>query len=261
MKFFISVFLMLSSIASSQSIDDILKGKHRSEKNKARDIYRNPKETLNFFGIKNDMTVVELSPGGGWYQEIIGPYLRKNGKYISATYDPESKNERTRDRYSKERDKLNSQKKLYGDVLMVPINAAVYGEENSADLVVSFRNYHNWSGNSEFEKLRAIYKTLKPGGVLGITDHRSNSTKDEKGYACEPCLIDDAEAVGFKYIGSSQINANPMDTKDYPGGVWNLPPTLSENGLKKTQIKKMQKKFLSIGESDRFTIKFIKPSE
>jgi len=96
---------------------------------------------------------------------------------------------------------------------------------------------------------------------LGITDHRSNSTKDEKGYACEPCLIDDAEAVGFKYIGSSQINANPMDTKDYPGGVWNLPPTLSENGLKKTQIKKMQKKFLSIGESDRFTIKFIKPSE
>ena len=96
---------------------------------------------------------------------------------------------------------------------------------------------------------------------MGITDHRSNSTKDEKGYACEPCLIDDAEAVGFEYIGSSQINANPMDTKDYPGGVWNLPPTLSENGLKKTQIKKMQKKFLSIGESDRFTIKFIKPSE
>ena len=109
--------------------------------------------------------------------------------------------------------------------------------------------------------MRAIYKTLKPGGVLGITDHRSNSTKDEKGYACEPCLIDDAEAVGFEYIGSSQINANPKDTKDYPGGVWNLPPTLSENGLKKTQIKKMQKKFLSIGESDRFTIKFIKPSE
>ena len=102
---------MLSSIVSSQSLDDILKGKHRSEKNKARDIYRNPKETLNFFGIKNDMTVVELSPGGGWYQEIIGPYLRKNGKYISATNDPESKNERTRDRYSKEKDKLNSQKK------------------------------------------------------------------------------------------------------------------------------------------------------
>ena len=106
------------------------------------------------------MTVVELSPGGGWYQEIIGPYLRKMENISALPGDPESKNERTRDRYSKERDKLNG-KKLYGDVLMVPINAAVYGEENSADLVVSFRNYHNWSGNSEFEKLRAIYKTLK----------------------------------------------------------------------------------------------------
>ena len=108
MKFFLLTILILSSIVNSQSIDDILKGKHRSEKNRARDIYRNPKETLNFFGIKNDMTVVELSPGGGWYQEIIGPYLRKNGKYISASYDPESKNERTRERYSTEKDKLNN---------------------------------------------------------------------------------------------------------------------------------------------------------
>jgi len=262
MKFIIIffTFISISTNIYSQTLDEVLSGKHRSSKNKARDIYRNPKETLNFFGIKSNMTVVELSPGGGWYQEILGPFLRKKGTYVSATYDANSDNERSRERFKNEKNKLEGNKDLYGNFKMVAIGADVYGEENSADMVLSFRNYHNWSGNSEFEKLRAIYKTLKPGGIFGITDHRSSTTKDENGYACEPCMIDDAKAIGFIYVGASQINANSKDTKDHPGGVWNLPPTLSENGLKSSQVKKMQKKYKSIGESDRFTLKFKKPN-
>ena len=105
-----------------------------------------------------------------------------------------------------------------------------------------------------------MFNTLKPGGVLGITDHRSETIIDEKGYTCEPCMIKDAEAIGFIYVGSSQINSNSKDTKDYPGGVWNLPPTLSKNGLDKAGLKKRQKAFKEIGESDRYTLKFIKPT-
>ena len=243
----------------SQTLEEIIDSKHRSKENKARDQYRHPLETLKFFGIKNTMTVVEIYPGGGWYQEILAPFLKNKGQYISATFDEGSDNERTRERYQNEEKKLTSNKDLYGNVIMVPMTGSVYGDEESADMVLTFRNYHNWIGNSEFEKLRSIYKTLKPGGILGVTDHRSNSIIDEKGYSCEPCMIKDAEAVGFVYVASSQINANPKDTKDYPIGVWNLLPTLSEEGLDKKTIKSKQRQLKLIGESDRYTLKFIKP--
>lgn len=260
-KFFLTIAFIFSTIqfGYTQSLKDVIDGEHRSKENKSRDTFRHPIETLEFFGITNKMTVVEIYPGGGWYQEILAPYLKNNGQYISATYDPNSEDERTRDRYKNEKQRLASNKDLYGKVEMVSMNASVYGKEESADMVVTFRNYHNWTGTSEFEKLRSIYKTLKPGGVLGITDHRSNSTLDEKGYSCEPCMIKDAEAVGFVYIGSSQINANPKDPKNHPGGVWNLLPTLSTNGLDADNLKKKQRQLKLIGESDRYTLKFIKP--
>ena len=257
-KVVIYIGLILATI-SAQSLEDVISGDHRSAKNKARDVYRNPLETLNFFGISNTMTVVELNPGGGWYQEILAPYLKDRGQYITATYDANSESEYRRNSYKAEMKRLKNNKKLYGEPVVVSLSGSVYGEEESADMVLSFRNYHNWVGKSEFEKLRAIYNTLKSGGVFGVTDHRSGSTKDEKGYTCEPCLIRDAEAIGFRYVGASQINANPKDTKDYPGGVWNLPPTLSERGLEKASIKKLQKKYKQIGESDRYTLKFVKP--
>ena len=257
-KVVIYIGLILATI-SAQSLEDVISGDHRSAKNKARDVFRNPLETLNFFGISNTMTVVELNPGGGWYQEILAPYLKDRGQYITATYDANSESEYRRNSYKAEMKRLKSNKKLYGEPVVVSLSGSVYGEKESADMVLSFRNYHNWVGKSEFEKLRAIYNTLKSGGVFGVTDHRSGSTKDEKGYTCEPCLIRDAEAIGFRYVGASQINANPKDTKDYPGGVWNLPPTLSERGLEKASIKKMQKKYKQIGESDRYTLKFVKP--
>ena len=257
-KVVIYIGLILATI-SAQSLEDVISGDHRSAKNKARDVFRNPLETLNFFGISNTMTVVELNPGGGWYQEILAPYLKDRGQYITATYDANSESEYRRNSYKAEMKRLKNNKKLYGEPVVVSLSGSVYGEKESADMVLSFRNYHNWVGKSEFEKLRAIYNTLKSGGVFGVTDHRSGSTKDEKGYTCEPCLIRDAEAIGFRYVGASQINANPKDTKDYPGGVWNLPPTLSERGLEKASIKKMQKKYNQIGESDRYTLKFVKP--
>lgn len=257
-KVVIYIGLILATI-SAQSLEDVISGDHRSAKNKARDVFRNPLETLNFFGISNTMTVVELNPGGGWYQEILAPYLKDRGQYITATYDANSESEYRRNSYKAEMKRLKNNKKLYGEPVVVSLSGSVYGEKESADMVLSFRNYHNWVGKSEFEKLRAIYNTLKSGGVFGITDHRSGSTKDEKGYTCEPCLIRDAEAIGFRYVGASQINANPKDTKDYPGGVWNLPPTLSERGLEKASIKKLQKKYKQIGESDRYTLKFVKP--
>ena len=241
-KVVIYIGLILATI-SAQSLEDVISGDHRSAKNKARDVFRNPLETLNFFGISNTMTVVELNPGGGWYQEILAPYLKDRGQYITATYDANSESEYRRNSYKAEMKRLKNNKKLYGEPVVVSLSGSVYGEKESADMVLSFRNYHNWVGKSEFEKLRAIYNTLKSGGVFGVTDHRSGSTKDEKGYTCEPCLIRDAEAIGFRYVGASQINANPKDTKDYPGGVWNLPPTLSERGLEKASIKKMQKKY------------------
>ena len=259
-RFSITLSLLLfGQLGFSQSLQDVIDGDHRSEKNKARDKYRNPIETLEFFGIKNTMTVVEISPGGGWYQEILAPFLNKNGAYISATYDPKSEVKRDRDRYKSEKKRLAARKDLYGNAIMVSMVGDVYGDKESADMILSFRNYHNWVGSSEFEKLRAMFNTLKAGGVLGITDHRSNTTVDKKGYTCEPCLIKDAEAVGFVYLGSSQINANPKDTKDHPGGVWNLPPTLSKNGLSKEKIEQAQIKYKNIGESDRYTLKFAKP--
>ena len=257
-KSLLFLFIILALI-NAQTLDDVINSEHRSAKNKARDQYRNPVETLNFFGIKNNMTVVELNPGGGWYQEILAPFLKDKGKYVSATYDPDSESEYRRNSYQAEMKRLKANKKIYGKPLVVSLSGEAYGKEESADMVLSFRNYHNWVGSSEFEKLRAVFKTLKPGGVFGITDHRSDSTVDDKGYTCEPCMIRDAEVVGFIYAGSSQINANPKDTKDYPGGVWNLPPSLRDRGLKKSEIKKMQKLYKQIGESDRYTLKFIKP--
>ena len=257
-KSFLLLFV-ISTLINAQTLDDVINSEHRSAQNKARDQYRNPVETLNFFGIKNNMTVVELNPGGGWYQEILAPFLKDKGKYVSATYDPDSESEYRRNSYQAEMKRLKANKKIYGKPLVVSLSGEAYGKEESADMVLSFRNYHNWVGSSEFEKLRAVFKTLKSGGVFGITDHRSDSTVDEKGYTCEPCMIRDAEVVGFIYVGSSQINANPKDTKDYPGGVWNLPPSLRDRGLKKSEIKKMQKLYKQIGESDRYTLKFIKP--
>jgi predicted methyltransferase len=233
---------------------------HRSEANRARDAWRHPAETLAFFGIKPTDTVVELWPGGGWYTEILAPYLAERGQLIVAA--PAG---RPTDSLNK---RLDGNAELYGKVQRANFPTLLGGTAvapGTADAVLTFRNVHNWRmGYMQPEKsdyseaaFREIYAMLKPGGVLGIEDHRlpeSASADREKtsGYIKVSTVRALAEKAGFRFAGASEINANPKDTADWPKGVWTLPPTLAEGDTDRA-------KYQAIGESDRMTLKFVKP--
>ena len=234
----------------------------RSPANKARDIYRHPAETLAFFGIKPSDTVVEIWPGGGWYTEILAPYLKDKGKLIVAA--PTGNASANIGRF------LDSDAAVYGQVGRANFPILMGGTgvaPGTADAVLTFRNVHNWRMGSykadgadySAEAFKELYAMLKPGGVLGIEDHRlPESASDEQerksGYIKVSTIRRLAEQAGFRFAGSSEINANPKDTKDYPRGVWTLPPRLAEGD-------KDREKYLAIGESDRMTLKFIKPAK
>ncbi|MBI3347054.1 MAG: class I SAM-dependent methyltransferase [Burkholderiales bacterium] len=223
---------------------------HRSVGNVARDAWRHPYETLSFFGIKPTDTVVELVPGGGWYTEILAPYLREQGQLYAA--DGGSA------RFKAKMDSMG----VYGKVKITAFDPAKgvfdIAPPGSADAVLTFRNVHNWmNGGTAQAVFDAAFKALKPGGVLGVEEHRlpASRTQDPKaptGYVQEATVIKFAEAAGFKLAGRSEINANPKDTADHPDGVWTLPPTYA---LK----DKDRAKYQAIGESDRMTLKFTKP--
>ena len=245
-----------------QQLDQILAGQHRDPKNAARDQYRHPKETLLFFGIEPNMAVVEVWPSAGWWTEILAPLLKDNGAYYAAYFATEWKN--TPD-FLKQREKdydamLAGRPELYGKVVKTKLLAPDWVEiapKGSADMVLTFRNVHNWAkaGNAD-AMFKAFYDALKPGGILGVKDHRAKpgtSFKDQidSGYMTEEYVIATAEKAGFKLAGKSEVNANPKDTKDYPSGVWTLPPTLRLGD-------KDREKYLAIGESDRMTLKFVK---
>ena len=239
----------------------VLAGEHRSEENKARDKYRHPAETLAFFSVTPDATVVEIWPGGGWYTEILAPYLYDEGRYITAGFDVASNIEFIRLAAERFQAKLDANPEIYGKTettVLMPPNQLEFVPPNTADVVLTFRSVHNWmprgSQNMMFE---AMYAALKPGGVLGVVEHRGNPAipqdpEARTGYVNQDYVIELAEAAGFVLNGSSEINANPLDTKDHPEGVWTLPPTLrlEEQGLET---------WLGIGESDRTTLRFIKP--
>ena len=262
-KLILAAVLAASAATGTAHADDALKaaiaGKHRSEANAARDAARHPYETLTFFGIKPTMTVVELSPGGGWYTEILAPYLRDKGKLIGAGESPESTNAGARrygENYTK---KLASDAAVYGKVqrgLFEPPRAYNIAPAGSADMVLTFRNLHNWIGAGD-DKVKEIFtkvhETLKPGGVFGVVDHRLPASRAyaNNGYVHEAYVIKMAESVGFKLAGKSEINANPKDTADHNKGVWALPPTLTNKEVDR-------EKYMAIGESDRMTLKFVK---
>ncbi len=237
-------------------------GAHRSAENSARDKYRHPVETLSFFGIRPDMTVVEISPGGGgWYTEILAPFLRAQGKLIAANYDASSDVEYYRVNAAKYLDKLKARPDLYDRVDVIefaPPKKSELAPAGSVDMVVTFRNVHNWiEAGNEQQVFAAMFKALKPGGILGLVEHRGKPGMvgkewAMKGYVAEAETVRLAAQAGFKLVERSEINANPKDTKDYPKGVWTLPPTLEEGD-------KDREKYLSIGESDRMTLKFVKP--
>jgi predicted methyltransferase len=247
--------------ATEAALKNVAAGKHRSDANKARDPHRHPVETLSFFGIRDDMTVVEIFPSAGWYTEILAPFLKEKGTFYAAGLDPESSSEFARRSARAFRDKLDANPELYGKVkvtVLAPPDKTAIAPPGSADLVLTFRNIHNWmdAGNAD-QVFAAMYKALKPGGVLGVVEHRGDpkvpqDPKAESGYVNQDYAIKLAEKAGFRLVAASEINANPKDTKDHPRGVWTLPPNLA--------MKEQDRdKYRAIGESDRFTLKFVKP--
>jgi predicted methyltransferase len=234
----------------------------RSSEHKARDQYRHPVETLTFFGIRPNMTVVELWPFGGWYTEILAPYLHDHGKLYAAAMDPQSTSAGDQRYNTQLKTMLAAHPDKFDKVeltVLAPGKMQI-APDGSADLVLTFRNIHNWAwAGMEKQVFAAAYRALKPGGVLGVEEHRSNDpnfapTQRGQGYVGEQYAIDLIQSVGFRLAGRSDINRNPKDTKDYPRGVWTLPPTYAEGD-------KDRAKYAAIGESDRFTLKFVKPAQ
>jgi predicted methyltransferase len=235
----------------------------RTPANVQRDAFRHPYETLNFFGIRPDMTVVELAPGGGWYTEILAPYLREHGKLIAAGNElssPEAGERRAAERFLA---RMNANPAVYNKVALgvfAPPRKIELAPPGSVDMVLTFRNIHNWIPNGP-DKMKelfdSLYAVLKPGGVLGIEEHRlpAGATQDKEassGYMHEAYVIKLAEASGFKLAAKSEVNANAKDDASHKGGVWALPPTY-------TNKDEDRAKYAAIGESDRMTLKFIKP--
>jgi predicted methyltransferase len=235
----------------------------RSADFRARDSYRHPLETLQFFKLEPTMTVVEIWPGAGWYSEILAPLLRGRGHYIAAGFvvSDESSPRWRKDIAEDYAKKFDNAPQLYGHIEITELGAPnrwKMAEAGSADRVLTFRNIHNWmAGGYEKEMFAAIAAALKPGGILGVVEHRAkpDATLDQmkkSGYVTEAYVIALAASAGLKLEEKSEINANPKDSKDYPQGVWTLPPTLRLGDQDK-------QKYIDIGESDRMTLRFVKP--
>jgi predicted methyltransferase len=234
--------------------------KHRAAGHAERDKFRHPAETLDFFGLKPTMSVLEIGPGDGWYSELLAPALAKKGKLFATSADPNGPPEARGTFYGQRwKQFMDRSPELYGKVQTVVIDGKdpKLNMEGTLDMVVLMRGMHGWvNGDKLGVWLGEINKALKPNGVLGIEEHRAKPDADpkeasKKGYVPEKWAIEQVEAAGFKLAGKSEINANPKDTKDYAEGVWTLPPTL-------TLKDKDREKYLAIGESDRMTLKFIK---
>ena len=253
-----------SEAAWDEAMAAILAGDHRGTgrtgvPNSDRDGARHPAETLRFFGLQPDSTVVEVWPSVGWYTEIIAPFVAAEGRFYGANIPLDHENERFAQAAQRYAEKLASNPELYGDAqatVMFPGDMELAPEP--VDLVLSFRNVHNWmTFGFVDEAFQAFYDVLKPGGVLGVVEHRGEpgseqDPKAESGYVTEAHTIMLAEQAGFVLEAASEINANPSDTRDHPSGVWTLPPTLRLGD-------EDREKYLAIGESDRFTLRFRKP--
>lgn len=258
-----TAMLALSSTAVADELEAAVAGDARGEQSRERDSYRNPLETLKFFGIRRDMTVVEIWPGGGWYTEILAPYLRQEGRLYAAHYPEDVETDyRQRSRRQFEQ-KLAAEPEHYSEVRLVdfdPGRGILDVPQNSADRILTFRNVHSWlRGDSEQQAFELFYHVLKPGGILGLVQHSSRledmdrATMAETGYLDEDFVVALARNAGFELVASSDINANPRDTTSHEAGVWTLPPTLRLGD-------EMRVYYESVGESNRMTLKFRKPT-
>ena len=250
----------LNAQAQDQSaLTQLIAAPHRRASNVARDRYRHPLEVLKFFGVRDDSSVVEILPGSaGYYMEILAPYLKHRGRYIAASRDETAPPQYLAD-HQKLLARLAAEPALYEKVVITKFNSDRHeiAPPGTADYVLTFRNLHNWIERKEIEgALRAFHRALKPGGVLGVVDHRGRSHLTQEaqlntGYVRQDFAIALIEKVGFKLGGISEANANPKDTKDHSEGVWTLPPAY--------RLKDRDRaKYEAIGESDRFTLKFVK---
>lgn len=247
--------------ATEAKLKQVLAGAHRSDANKARDAHRHPLETLKFFGLNQNMTVLEIGPSGGWYTEVLAPTLNEKGKYVAAHSDPAA-SEGAKKQVDAFKAMLAAKPELYGNAVVGELSARTNKlapiAPGTADMVVTFRNIHNWMAQDTQDVMfKVFYDSLKPGGILGVVEHRAKTDqpqdpKAKSGYVREDHAIALAEKAGFKFVKKSDINNNPKDTKDYEGGVWTLPPNFAKKDVDRD-------KYAAIGESDRFTMVFQKP--
>jgi predicted methyltransferase len=248
---------LAASSQKSDALSTVLASAHRSETNRARDQYRHPRETLRFFGVKPEQNVVELWPGGGWYTEILAPYLADKGQFSVAT--PAGRATDAANKW------LDARPALFAKVTRAGFPArdgTAIVSANSADVVLTFRNVHNWrfgGVDQAQESFNQIYAMLKPGGMFGVVEHRLPESMDSKleeksGYMKRSSVVSFATKAGFKLVGESNINANAKDTHDWPDGVWTLPPVYRLGD-------KDRARYAAIGESDRMTLKFVKPKK
>jgi len=251
-------------------LDAVLAGDHRSAEERARDKYRHPKETLLFFEVTPEMSVVEIWPGGGWYTQVIAPYLKSGGgKYYAAGFSRDSASPRVISALNAFEKDYVAHPEIYGDVKMTALGEMI-APDGAVDVILTFRNVHNWqSRNMVEDHFAEFYRALKPGGVLGIVEHRADGGPEDaelphdgsSGYVYTDDVIQLAEAAGFKFEAASEINANTRDTKDHPFGVWTLAPVRRSAEIRgRTDPDFDPAPYDAIGESDRMTLKFRKPA-
>jgi predicted methyltransferase len=254
-----------TAAADDPALRAALAGTHRSAASRARDGARHPYETLRFFGIRPTQRVVELTPGGGWYTEILAPYLRPQGLFCTAHFAKEGGSEGRRRSRANYDARLAKQPELYDRLFSGTLPsggrfgdiASALEKDGGADLILTFRNVHNWLEDGSLDDtLKACHALLMRGGVLGVVDHRAApgtpiAAQMKSGYVTEALMAARAQAVGFQLAARSEVNANPLDTKDHVDGVWSLPPTFQGKD-------KDRERFAAIGESDRFTHRYVK---
>lgn len=263
-----------AAAAETDTLAAVINGEHRSAEDRARDQYRHPEESLEFWGLAPGMTILEVQPGGGWWTEILAPYAHATGgKYFATAADLDDPQLSDAARRNREAfaDRFAAKPELYGEVELVnfgPRSAPL--PENTFDFILTARSVHGWMANGLTEKyFNDLYRALKPGGILALEQHRANpgeqDPKAASGYVTEAFVIEQAQKAGFELVARSEINANPKDTKDHPFGVWTLPPTKRtrpySEGPNAHDPNFDRTKYDAIGESDRMTLKFTKPGE
>lgn len=265
LKVLVCSSVLSSSFVFADALQDAVGSEARSSAERLRDEYRHPQQTLRFFDIQPNMAVAEISPGGGWYSNILAPLLKDQGTYYAAHFYVE---EGGSDYYKKSLDAFKQKVASNDNFSKVavtafhPTKALDFAPAGSLDRVLTFRNVHNWymgDGQTGIDSAFASFFTaLKPGGVLGVVEHSLPETYDDEfqkqsGYMKQSFVVAAAQKAGFILIATSDVNANPLDSSNHEKGVWTLPPSLRLGD-------KDQAKYLAIGESNRMTLKFIKPT-